>query len=200
MPAEPKIPYHSSFLMDRDGGVLRLAIAWRRVGNADYGLYLASDPSTSVIEFMATYTERGEIKSFLVSDKPLEPGMKWEEDHIDFEADPPEGTEKDASVLRSLANAFCDDWLESFGASQVEKLLRKAGGERTPDRAKGLFGILKSNLPIQVRPDRMPDILENARITENEFLYAFMAHSHGDAAPGSKALLEAKMKMFFELL
>lgn len=200
MPVDPTVPYHCSFLLDKSGGILRLAIAWRRVGNADYGIYLASDPNPSMIEFLASYNDKGEIHSFLVSDKPVSDGKRWDEDHIDASSGPRAASEQEANILRTLANAFCDDWLESYGASEAEKLLRKVISPKKAGRAKGLLGILKSDLPIQVRQEKMPDLLENAKLTENDFLYAFKSHSHAAGGASNAMLLESKMKMFLELL
>ncbi len=197
--ADPKIPYHCSFLLDKSGGILRLAIAWRRVGNSDYGIYLASDPNSSMIEFMATYNEKGELQSFLVSDKQVSAGKPWEEDHLDAAAQPPAASELDAETLRALANAFCDDWLESYGASEAERLLKRIASAERGEKKKGLSSVIKSNLPIQVRLEKMPDILADAHLTENGFLYSFRPHSHG-GSPGSLALLEGKMRLFMELI
>lgn len=201
MAVEKKIPYHCSFLLNKEGGGLRLALAWRRVGNKDYGLYLSSDSRPASVLFMASYSPKGEMESFLVSDHLLREGDMWDEDHLHFEREAPAVESIDAERITELANEFCDEWLESYGSTIANKLLMKLCESSVLERRKGLRHLLDAELPMQVRPEKMPDILAEAELTDRNFLYVFLPHSHG--APGgaeSESLLESKMRLFFELI
>lgn len=201
MAVENKVSYHCSFLLDQQGGGLRLALAWRRVGHCDYGVYLSCDPHPTRVLFMAVYSPRGEMSEFLVLDGALRAGKAWDEDHLNFEMDPPVITERDAALIAELSDAFCDEWFESYGATMTAKFLTRICDGACSERLRGLDALLAAELPIQVQPDRMPDILAEAEMTERQFLYAFLPHAHGGPAGAqARAALESKMRLFFELI
>lgn len=196
-----KVPYHCSFLLDSNEKILRLAIAWRRVGNTDFGLYLASDPAPSAVYFAAVYNPRGEILSFLVSDDGVCAGEPWGEDHIAFGSGsgPVLVDGSQAETLTDLAESFYADWLESYASSDTDRLLKKMGIPGSEQR--GFLSLMSSELPIQVRPEKMPDLLVDAVLTEKNFLYSFMPQSaDAGASMENRELLEAKMRMFLELV
>ena len=196
-----RVPYHCSFLLDGDEKILRLAIAWRRVGNVDYGLYLASDPAPSAVFFAAEYTDRGEIRSFLVSDGGVCAGEPWAEDHISFDGNEVVMDDFQAETLSDLAESFCSDWLESFAMSDADKILRRIGMRGVGDGLRGFVSLVSSELPIQIRPEKMPDVLGDAVLTDRNFLYAFKPQAAGmGAVIENRDLLEAKMRMFLELV
>lgn len=200
MAVENTLSYHCSFLLDPQGGGLRLALAWRRVGNCDYGVYISCDPQPTRVLFMATHSPRGEMSEFFVLDGALRCGKRWDEDHLNFESDPPVIGEREAALVSELSDAFCDEWFESYGATITTKFLSKICEGAAAERPRGLEALIASELPIQVQPEKMPDILASAELTERNFLYAFLPHSHGAAGDHARAALESKMRLFFELI
>ena len=200
MKGQTKVPYHCSFLVEPDGQDLKLAIAWRRIGNCDYGLYLACENKTDSVFFKAEYSSRGELISFLVCDQAPRSGMRWEEDHVSCSGECPEIDPQSREILKDMSNCFFNDWLESFRASEALKLIQKVTHQtidlKEPDR---LTDALQSSLPLQIKTGRRLDILGMAELTDNHFLYAFVPHSD-KVQEADKALLEAKMHMFLELI
>lgn len=201
MAVEHKISYHCSFLLNQEGGGVKLGIAWRRVGNCDYGVYLCTDSNPMSVMFKATYSSKGEIESFLVSDKLIRPEEAWDDDHLRYEENPPQVEAEDVRILNELSNAFVEDWLESFGASTTAKMLKDfCNTMPQQERRKGLRPLLDAELPIQIKPDRLMDLLAVAEMTENKFLYVFLPYSTEQASIDAQPLLEQKMRLFFELI
>lgn len=189
--------------------MLNMAIAWKRVGGHDYGIYLTrgegpEDHSPACTWFKASYSARGEIVAFHVKDGLSKEGAKgaaWDGEHIRSSSDP--GAAMDAEDLRqieSLAGAFVSQWIEPFGQSEALSALRRLGFggpvEQDPWRA-----VLGSGLPAEIKRGRLPDVLSLAESTEHGFLYAFLPYPERlGQTGGAHALLEAKMRLFFELL
>ena len=198
MKSKPLIPYHCSFLLSADGRDMKIGICWRRVGNCDYGVYLACEEERPQSTFFkAIYSPKGELESFLVIDAPPKEGMRWEEDHVSYAENLPEISKPCRDVLRDLGNSFYGEWLESFGMSEAAKLLRRTVQAELAKEDK-LSAALNSGLPLQVKSEKMPDVLACAEMTERNFLYSFLPGQENGVA--QKSLLEAKMRLFFELI
>lgn len=198
MPLPLKVPYHCSFLMDKDSGLVKLSVAWRRVGASDFGVYVTGEERPQVVAFKADYSQRGEIQSFWVVDHPIKAGEQWEENHIDFEAKPQVASMNDAETIRSLLNTLVDDWLEPFGESEAARILKKMGLQEG-ESVNGWAGLAMANLPMQIKRARRTDILSCAEVTSKDLLYAFVPFPDRVDGRGNK-LLESKMKMFLELI
>lgn len=197
--------YHCCFLLEKASATLNMAIAWRRVGNHDYGVYLtkrqgAEDLTPQCTLFKASYSNKGEILGFLVKDGWIELGKRWDDDHLEPGMRSAEVMPEDVEHLELLAKAFFAQWLESFGESDALVMLKRlglSGGHTTHAWRR----ILTSGLPAEIQKAKLPDVLSCAKSTERGFLYSFVPFPESPGTEKSTAsLLEAKMRMFFELL
>lgn len=201
-----RIQYHCCFLLNPPHGSLSMGIAWRRIGNCDYGVYLTRravgvDQSPNCTVFRASYSPRGEIQSFLVADSWVRPGMIWDDDHVNPAKAGIVVSSTDIDQLRDLANVFFSDWIESFGASDAHVLLKQLVGGVRVAQEDVVGGILFSGLPAEIKKNKLPDVLSCAEMTEQGFLYSFLPFPERfDSDPQIVKLLESKMQMFFELL
>lgn len=191
-----KIPYHCSFLLDPNSKDVKLSIAWRRVGNSDYGIYLSFEEKISFTCFKAEYSQRGELLSFLVADKYPEINIYWDADHlngnIDLKID-----EKSVTILTEMSKCFFDEWLESYGLETFNKILNKLVDFTAPKDQ--LIYAINGDIPLQIKRVKMPDILNVAVLTEKKYLYSFLPDSNV-IEKNAKKLLESKMHLFLELI
>jgi len=200
------VQYHCCFLLNPPLGSLSMGIAWRRIGKYDYGVYLTrrvkdSDQSPNCTVFRASYSPRGELQSFLVSDSWVKPGMFWDDDHVNPSKSGIVVSVADMEQLRDLANIFFLDWIESFGSSDAEILLKQLIGGGKLAQEDVVNGVLFSGLPAEIKKNKLPDVLSCAEMTEQGFLYSFLPFPERfDSDPQIVKLLESKMEMFFELL
>lgn len=150
--------------------------------------------------FKASYSSHGKILAFHVKDGLAKEGATWDEDHIRLGSKPVAMDAEDIKHIENLAASFLSQWLESFGQSDALSVLRRLGivGVAEKDAWRN---VLQSGLPAEIKRGRLPDVLSCAESTEQGFLYAFLPYPERlGQTDGAYALLEAKMRLFFELL
>jgi hypothetical protein len=127
--------------------------------------------------------------------------MFWDDDHVNPSKSGIVVSVADMEQLRDLANIFFLDWIESFGSSDAEILLKQLIGGGKLAQEDVVNGVLFSGLPAEIKKNKLPDVLSCAEMTEQGFLYSFLPFPERfDSDPQIVKLLESKMEMFFELL
>lgn len=181
-----------------------MAIAWTRVGGADYGVYLtkrssSEDSSPLCSVFKAGYSQKGSIHSFAVCDAWAQGSSVWEEDHVDPDRGSHPMSKEDGLRVEGLVRAFVADWLESFGEGRAVDLLRASGVKGRP-RVFSWRHALNSGLPVEIRANRMPDVFSRAEPVGGGQIHSFIPFPERLGHDGPGKLLEEKMRLFFELL
>lgn len=199
-------PYHCAFLLEQQQARLHMALAWRRVGAVDYGVYLTRRPGVDAASplltmFKATYSTRGDLEGFRVRDGWCKPGAWWDDDHARQGQERSLVDAEDAAQLDALGDSFLSHWLESFGDTEMSSMFRRLGVAGEPKVAKAGRRIATSGLPVEVRKARLPDVLSRAEAKDGGMLFSFLPFPDrlGEVDP-REDLLQAKMWMFFELL
>lgn len=196
--------YHCCFLIEKANAALNMAIAWRRTGACDYGVYLtkrcgSEDLSPMCTVFKASYSTSGKINSFMVSDRWVKNGDTWDEDHLNPFAGASMVSNDDARHSEILGRAFFGEWLEPFGAADAFSMLKDAGLLLGPVEDHGL-AVLSSGLPAAIKKNKLPDVLSCAEANDHGLLYSFIPFPERLGGGNGVELLENKMRMFFELL
>lgn len=193
------VPYHCGIYIAPDSTKVELSIAWRRVGDKEYGVYVASGgQGVIVMSFLACYSPKGEMQFFYILD-----GLPQEQECWDLEAlsgreqqDLIGKQERDAIIC--VANSFFSDWIETVGASDVNKLFKKLGAVSISNNDDAL-SVVSSGLPLQVKGARMPDFWAFLDKSSEKWHFAFI--SGLDSLSQSRdALLLSKMRLFLEFL
>ena len=184
-----------------------MALAWRRVGAVDYGVYLTrrvggEDASPLVTMFKATYSKKGVVVGFCVRDGWCRAGASWDEDHARPGGGRAVVAVEDALQLDGLAESFFSQWLESFGDTEMSSMFRRWGV--APADGKGSKAgrrLASAGLPAEVQKAKLPDVLSRAEPKEGGMLFSFLPFPErlGETDP-REAVLMAKMWTFFELL
>lgn len=205
--AAGRLPYVGYFKLSANSGRLEFAIAWRREGGCDYGIYLAKPASSglgsSCFAFKAAYGASGEARSFLVADAWPSILGAWDGDHVpalSSSANGPAMEGADEEILRQLSADFVGEWLESYGEGEVAAMLKFVVGSAPGAQKDGWMEALLSGLPAEIRGEKMPDLLSVADCDSSGALLALIGAPAGSAGAAWEAEQLARMRLFFDLL
>lgn len=191
-------PYHCGLFLEQESGVFGLAIAWRRVGAKDYGVYISGGVAPHVSQFMAEYSEKGEIRRFYIRDELIKPGQKWDEERLSGSESSVLVSAEDTGILTELAERFFQDWMEAYGALDAARMIQRvtAGTGRCAELT--FEEAIQAKLPLQLRAGRMPDFW--ASLVESSEKWHFSFCQAGGGVALAVDLLLAKMHLFVELI
>ena len=199
-------PYHCAFLINSPQAQLHMALAWRRVGSVDYGVYLTrrmggEDASPLVTMFKATYARHGGLDGFWVKDSWCQAVSQWDENHARPGVARVTVGVVDASQLDALAESFFSQWLESYGDTEMSSMFRRWGVSTSADVYKAGRRLVSAGLPAEVQKVKLPDLLSRAEPKDGGMLFSFLPFPErvGETDPRDEILM-AKMWSFFELL
>lgn len=192
-------PYHCGMYIAPDSSRIELVIAWRRIADKDYGIYLAAGGQSPVVmNFLAQYSPKGEMQFFWVMEGLAQEQEFWDIESLSGREQEDTLSDQDKEILKNLTQSLFNDWVETAGFSDINRLFKRFGAIGSVKRLEAKE-VLESRLPLQVRSDKMPDFWSFLVKSTEKWHFAFM---DGDSKmnPSRDNLLMEKMNLFLELI
>ncbi len=192
------VPCHCGFYVTKETGLLELAIAWRRIGAKDYGIFIQqSNGKIKVCNFLGQYGSHGELLAFYITQELLQVPYQWYKEVLSEQEINKPIERQDVNVLSELNEYFCTQWLETLGYQETQGVL--SAYLPAPTSAFYIEHLFQGVFPLKIKSEKMPDFWSFVIESSDAWDFSLMA-SGLIVNKTLDALLVEKMRLFVELM
>lgn len=193
------VPYHCGIYIAPDSTKIELAIAWRRIADKEYGIYVASGGQGMIVmSFLASYSSKGEMQFFYILDGLPQDQECWDLEALSGKEMQDMLAKQDREAILCVADSFFGDWVETVGTNDVSKLFKKLGAISVCSNDDAL-AVISSGLPLQVKGSKMPDFWTFLDKSSEKWHFSFISGLDTFSQTRDELLL-SKMRLFLEFL